>query len=123
MDYTPDIGGPIEANVAQDPEVRVKTKIKIGGDDSAAFVVLKIALFLIAVAVLGGLVVFAFKVVGTLVDAGTRAVNKAVEGRDHAASSARTVVVSDHCDPYEQVTFCQWPSLVGPHAYAATLLG
>nr|UMO78936.1 hypothetical protein [Pandoravirus belohorizontensis] len=68
--------------------MQVKRTIEIGTGESAGFVVLKIALFLIAVILLGGAVVFAYKVVGMLVDAGTRAVDKALGDRHSMPSFA-----------------------------------
>ncbi|AGO83788.1 hypothetical protein psal_cds_241 [Pandoravirus salinus] len=60
--------------------MQVERRIEIG--PSAPFVVLKVALFLLAVILLGGAVVFAFKVVGMLVDAGTKAVDRTLAARD-----------------------------------------
>ncbi|AGO82272.1 hypothetical protein pdul_cds_290 [Pandoravirus dulcis] len=66
---------------SQPDRAHVERTITIGTGESAGFVVLKIALFLIAVILLGGAVVFAYKAVGMLVDAGTRAVDKALGDR------------------------------------------
>ncbi|AJF98269.1 hypothetical protein TW95_gp1535 [Pandoravirus inopinatum] len=62
--------------------MQVERTVSIGVGQPAAFVVLKIALFLIAVILLGGAVVFAYKVVGMLVDAGTRAVDRTLAARN-----------------------------------------
>ncbi|AVK74656.1 hypothetical protein pqer_cds_234 [Pandoravirus quercus] len=60
--------------------MRVERRIVIG--PGAPFIVLKVALFLIAVILLGGAVVFAYKVVGMLVDAGTKAVDRSLAARN-----------------------------------------
>ncbi|BCU03521.1 hypothetical protein [Pandoravirus japonicus] len=81
MECQTPVDGAVPCAPPETDRMHVERRIEIGTGESAGFVVLKIALFLIAVILLGGAVVFAYKVVGMLVDAGTKAVDKALGDR------------------------------------------